>query len=77
MKTVLIIDVDDDYDLDDCYVHYKLFKDDECMCIDFGCPIIPIPMPEDVEELSDEYLKGWRDCNKEILKGEKQFKQLW
>ena len=43
MKALIPFEVDDDLDLEDCYVDFKLFKGDDCIQLGCGMPVRKAP----------------------------------
>ena len=79
MKALITFEVDDDLDLDDVYVDYKLYKGDDCIQLESGTPVRKVPQKKDVEYSKNamppygdgDYAVGFNACLDEIL-GEEQ-----
>ena len=78
MKALILFEVDDDLDLEDCYVDFKLFKGDDCIQLECGTPIKKMPQQlnevmavSTSTEINFGYMIGFNACLDEILGEEK------
>lgn len=73
MKALIPFEVDDDLDLEDCYVDFKLFKGDDCLIVD-RAPVRKAPqqLNEDIaistsREINFGYKLGFNACVDEVI----------
>lgn len=76
MKVLMTFEVDDDLDLEDVYVDFKLFKGDDCIQLECGMPVRKAPQqlnPNEVIALSTSreinlgYMLGFNACVDEVI----------
>jgi hypothetical protein len=79
MKAILVVDIPDDYKIDELCVNYQIYKNDDITRVDwrFNQHLKPMPKKKETRNaiqyrgLAEEYRKeGWNECLDEIL-GEK------